>query len=94
MHAAAYRAAGIDGVYLPLDGDAKPTVECLGAEDFYGHSWGFRGLASDSHAAIIRYDKTPQGGTRVAMIRARDTDRIAFRKSCSPPSKRSSATRA
>jgi hypothetical protein len=65
-----------------LDGDTKPTVECLGAEDFYGHSWGFRGLASDSHAAIIRYDKTPQGGTRVAMIRARDTDRISFRTSC------------
>jgi len=65
-----------------LDGDREPTCECLGAEDFYGRSWGFSGLESDFYSAIIRYDKTPKGGTRVAMIRARDTDRISFRKSC------------
>jgi hypothetical protein len=65
-----------------LDGDEKPTVECLGAEDFYGHSWGFKGLGSDSHSAIVRYDMTPNGGTRVAMVRARDIDRISFRRSC------------
>lgn len=65
-----------------LDGDTQPTCESLGAEDFYGHSWGFGGVESDSYAAIVRYQRTPKGGTRVAMVRARDTDRIAFRESC------------
>ena len=27
-----------------LDGDKKPTCESLGCEDFYGHSWGFKGV--------------------------------------------------
>ncbi|NQT51841.1 DUF2961 domain-containing protein [bacterium] len=65
-----------------LDGDTKPTCESLGAEDFYGHSWGFGGIESDFYTAIIRHDRTPKGGTRVAMVRARDTDRISFRRSC------------
>jgi hypothetical protein len=65
-----------------LDGDTTPSYESLGAEDFYGHSWGFADLESDFYSAIVRYEKTPKGGTRVAMVRARDTDRITFRKSC------------
>jgi len=65
-----------------LDGDQEPTYESLGCEDFYGHSWGFQGIESDSYAAIIRHEKTPQGGTRVALVRTRDTDRITFQKSC------------
>ena len=66
-----------------LDGDTTPSGESLGCEDFYGHSWGFGGgVESDFHAAIIRYEATPQGGTLVAMVRARDTDKITFRKSC------------
>jgi len=65
-----------------LDGDKEPTGECLGAEDFYGHSWGFPGLESDGHCAIIRNERTPHGGTLAAMVRTRDTDKISFRKSC------------
>ena len=65
-----------------LDGDTKPTYESLGAEDFYGHSWGFGGIESDSYSAIVRYERTPKGGTLAAMVRARDTDKITFRKSC------------
>ena len=65
-----------------LDGDKEPTGECLGAEDFYGHSWGFPGLESDSFCAIVRNERTGQGGTLVAMVRARDTDKITFKKSC------------
>jgi len=65
-----------------LDGDTKPTCESLGAEDFYGHSWGFGGIESDFHAAIVRCERTPKGGTLAAMVRARDTDRITFRESC------------
>ena len=65
-----------------LDGDSEPTYESLGIEDFYGHSWGFSGLSSDFYSAIVRLDETPKGGTKVAMVRARDTDRINFRESC------------
>ncbi len=65
-----------------LDGDTEPTMESLGAEDFYGHSWGFSGIESDFYTAIVRYDQTQKGGTRVAMVRARDTDKISFKRSC------------
>jgi hypothetical protein len=65
-----------------LDGDKEPTCESLGCEDFYGHSWGFQGIESDFYSAIVRHEKTPKGGTLVAMVRARDTDKITFKKSC------------
>lgn len=65
-----------------LDGDTEPTYESLGIEDFYGHSWGFSGLSSDFYSAIVRLEETPQGGTNVAMVRARDADRISFMESC------------
>ena len=65
-----------------LDGDEGPTYESLGVEDFYGHSWGFGNLESDFYAAIVRYEQTPKGGTKVAMVRARDRDKIRFRDSC------------
>ncbi len=65
-----------------LDGDVEPTLESLGAEDFYGHSWGFAGIESDFYMAIVRYEETKNGGTRVAMVRARDSDKITFRQSC------------
>ena len=65
-----------------LDGDTEPTYESLGIEDFYGHSWGFSGLSSDFYSAIVRLEETPKGGTNVAMVRAREIDKITFRKSC------------
>lgn len=65
-----------------LDGDTEPTYESLGIEDFYGHSWGFSGLSSDFYSAIVMLEETPNGGTDVAMVRARETDRISFRDSC------------
>jgi hypothetical protein len=65
-----------------LDGDAEPTIESLGIEDFYGHSWGFTGISSDFYAGIVRLEQTPNGGSLVAMVRARDTDKIMFRTSC------------
>ncbi len=45
-----------------LDGHAEPTVESLGIEDFYGHSWGFTGMSSDFYAGIVRLEETPKGG--------------------------------
>ncbi len=65
-----------------LDGDTSPTYESLGIEDFYGHSWGFSGLSSDFYSAIVRLEETPNGGTKVGMVRAREIDKITFRKSC------------
>lgn len=65
-----------------LDDDREPTFESLGCEDFYGHSWGFQGIESDFYCAIVRHERTPQGGTLAAMVRTRDTDRITFKKSC------------
>jgi hypothetical protein len=65
-----------------LDGDTEPTYESLGVEDFYGHSWGFPGTETDSYAAIVRAEQTAKGGTLAAMVRARSTDKITFRKSC------------
>ena len=65
-----------------LDGDTKPSCESLGAEDFYGHSWGFPGTETDGYAAIVRAERTAKGGTLAAMVRTRDTDKISFRKSC------------
>jgi len=67
---------------IHLDGDSEPTYESLGAEDFYGHSWGFGGVESDGYAAIVRHERTPKGGTLATMVRARETDKITFRKSC------------
>lgn len=65
-----------------LDGDEKPSMEYLGTEDVYGFSWGFHGIQSDFFAAILKWDALPNGGTRVAMLRARELDRITFRNSC------------
>ena len=64
-----------------LDGDADPTYESLGAEDFYGHSWGFADLESDFYTAFVRYEQPPKGGTLGAMVRARETDKLTSRKS-------------
>lgn len=41
-----------------------------------------QGVESDFFTAIIRHEKTPQGGTLAAMVRTRQTDKITFRKSC------------
>lgn len=65
-----------------LDNDNKPSIEYLGTEDVYGFSWGFHGIQSDFFAAILKWDALPKGGTRVAMLRARDLDRITYNHSC------------
>ncbi len=65
-----------------LDDDTEPSYESQGAEDFYGHSWGFSDVESDFYCAIVRHESTPKGGSLVAMVRARENDKITFRKSC------------
>lgn len=65
-----------------LNGEPKPSVEYLGTEDFYCYSWGFQEKQSDNFGAIIRLDELPSGGSRVAMIRCRDADKISFSDGC------------
>jgi hypothetical protein len=69
-----------DEIYL--GGDSAPTLEYLGTEDLYCHSWGFQGTESDIYSAIVRREALPNGGARVAMLRVRAIDRIRFQRSC------------
>ena len=65
-----------------LDGDATPTLEHLGTEDFYGFSWGFQDVQSDGFAAILKRQELSGGGARIALLRTRTADRIRFNHSC------------
>ena len=71
---------GNDEFYL--NGEDEPSVEYLGTEDFYCYSWGFQEKQSDNYGAIIKLDELPSGGSRVAMLRCRDADRISFSDGC------------
>ncbi len=52
-HISCYGSQGIcEGNHeIDLDSDINPTCESLGTEDFYGHSWGFLAVESDSFVA-------------------------------------------
>ena len=65
-----------------LDGSDVPSVESLGTEDYYGYSWGFNELQSDFYTAILRKDTLMNNGSRIALLRCRDLDKIRFNKSC------------
>ena len=71
---------GNDEFYL--NGEEHPSVEYLGTEDLYGFSYGFHGIQSDGYCAVIRIDDLPSGGSRVAMLRCREEDRISFTDGC------------
>ena len=71
---------GNDEFYL--NGESVPSVEYLGTEDFYCYSWGFQEKQSDYYGAIIKLDNLPAGGSRVAMLRCRDADKISFSNGC------------
>jgi hypothetical protein len=67
---------------LYLDGDARPTLNYLGSEDLYGHSWGFKETNSDGYAAILRRENLQPKGALIAALRCRTSDAISFAKSC------------
>jgi hypothetical protein len=67
---------------LYLDGDTAPTLNYLGSEDVYGHSWGYKDVHSDNWSAILRLEDLKPAGSRVAALRCRMLDAISFRKSC------------
>jgi len=76
-----YLCEGNDEIYI--DGEAEPSHECLGTEDFYGFSWGFHGVQSDGRAAIIHEQEQDGGGVVLAMLRCRLEDRVSFEKNIS-----------
>ena len=65
-----------------IDGEHHPSMEYLGTEDYYGYSWGFKGVQSNSYSAILKNETLPAGGSRIAMLRCREMDKIRFQKSC------------
>ena len=66
-----------------VDGEARPSLEYLGVEDLYDHSWGLSGTSGDGHAAILRMAHPDARRTEIAMLRCRDIDSIGFEKSLS-----------
>lgn len=64
-----------------IDGESVPSLEYLGTEDLYGHSWGLSGIGGDGYAAIIRMEHPAPGRTQIAMLRCRTDDAVGFRSS-------------
>lgn len=64
-----------------IDGEATPSLEYLGSEDVYSHSWGMGCTGGDTDAAIIRMTHPTPQRTEIAMLRCREEDSIGFRKS-------------
>ena len=65
-----------------LDGDINPTINHLGSEDLYGFSWGFHEVQSDGYGVILKVESINPAGSRIALLRCREYDRICFRNSC------------
>ena len=63
-----------------VDGEENPSLEYLGTEDVYGHSWGFAGTGGDDHTQIIRMDHPTETRTEIAMLRCRSCDSVSFQK--------------
>ena len=63
-----------------VDGEERPSLEYLGTEDVYSHSWGFAGTGGDDYAQIIRMDHPTDTRTEIAMLRCRSYDSISFQK--------------
>lgn len=61
-----------------IDGASAPSLEYLGTEDVYSHSWGFAGTGGDGYAAIVRMDHPTPQRTEIAMLRCRTLDSIGF----------------
>ncbi len=64
-----------------VDGEQAPSLEYLGTEDVYSHSWGFAGTGGDGYAAITRMDHPTPERTQLAMLRCRTIDAIPFERS-------------
>ena len=64
-----------------VDEEKKPSLEYLGTEDVYSHSWGFAGTGGDGYAAITRMEHPTPERTQISMLRCRTIDAIPFERS-------------
>jgi len=65
-----------------IDNEKEPSIEYLGTEDYFGFSWGFNQIDSDGMVAILKKEVLKNKGSRIALMRCRDIDKINFQKSC------------
>ncbi len=64
-----------------IDGEERPSIEYLGTEDVYAHSWGLGGVSCDGYSGILRMEHPTDTRTEIAMLRCRTIDSISFEKS-------------
>lgn len=64
-----------------LDGEQTPSLEYLGSEDAYCHSWGMAQGSSDGYAAITEKSHPTDTRTQITMLRCRTEDSISFQSS-------------
>jgi len=62
-----------------VDGEETPSLEYLGTEDLYGHSWGLGAVSCDGYADILM-NHPSDTRTEIAMHRCRTIDSVGFRK--------------
>lgn len=63
-----------------IDGEETPSLEYLGTEDLYGHSWGLGVVSCDGYAGIL-LSHPSDTRTEVDMCRCRTVDSVGFAKS-------------
>ncbi len=65
-----------------VDGETTPSLEYLGTEDAYGHSWGLGGVGStDGYSALTEVSHPREEWTWITMLRCRTEDAIGFETS-------------
>lgn len=64
-----------------IDGETTPSIEYLGTEDAYGHSWGLGPVSGDGYALLSGVCHPEEGVTEVSMLRCRTEDSISFARS-------------
>jgi len=64
-----------------IDGEDHPSLEYLGTEDLYAHSWGLGSSSCDGYSVITGVQHPREGRTEVTMLRCRTEDAIGFNKS-------------
>lgn len=64
-----------------IDGETVPSIEYLGTEDAYAHSWGLGPVSGDGYALLSGVCHPTEDVTEVSMLRCRTEDSIGFKNS-------------
>jgi len=64
-----------------IDGETSPSLEYLGTEDAYAHSWGLGASTCDGYSVIAGVQHPCENQTEITMLRCRMEDSIGFEKS-------------